>query len=71
VIVQPDEAAVASARQAGEVSGEVDHTGARWAPPGCVGDLDVPDVSGVGVDHRGDVVAIDVQMVNVGQQPQR
>ena len=37
--------------------------------PGRVGDLHVPDPVGVRGDRRGDVVAVDGQVVEVAQEP--
>ena len=53
-----------------EVGAERDFAGPRFTPPWRVGNLDVTDPAGVVIYRGGDVVAVDVEVVEVGKQSQ-
>ena len=57
-------------RPAARGRSERDFTGARLTSPGRVGDLHVADPAAVIAYRGGDVVAVDVEVVEVGEQPQ-
>src|SRR6201999_3925938 len=44
--------------------------GARFTPARRIGDLDVADLAAVVADHGTDVVAVDLQVVQVGEESQ-
>src|SRR5882757_11030071 len=69
-VFQADPAGVSGVIQRGEVAVEGELAGARLVPARCVGDLDVPDPGDVAVDLLGQVVTVDGQVVEVGEQRQ-
>src|SRR5688500_11139448 len=67
-VLQPHPAAVAGLLEPAEVAVQVDVAGAWFVAAGGVGDLDVPDPVGVLGDHLGQVVAVDGEVVQVGEK---
>lgn len=49
---------------------EIELAAARFVSSRSIGDLDVPDAINVGGHDRGEVVPVDCQVVEVGQQPE-
>src|SRR6478609_9694868 len=68
LVLQGDVPVVALGRQRGEMPVDVQLPGARFAATGAVGDLHVADPVEVVLDARSDIVAVDVQVVQVAQE---
>src|SRR5262249_3357784 len=69
LVLEADVAGVAAVGQLGEVAVEVERARAGFAATGGVGDLYVTDEVAVFLQGGGDVVAVDLQVVKVGEQP--
>src|SRR6478736_7333091 len=52
LVFEPDIAAVPVPGELVQMAGDVKRSGTRFAAPGCVGDLHVPDAGGIRIDRR-------------------
>ena len=70
LVFESDIAAIPVSGELVQIARDVKCSGAGFAAPRCVGDLHVSDARGVRVDRRADVVPVDREVVEVGEQSQ-